>query len=419
MATEKVGIYRSYYGPVPTDKSGQPLPQDEWPKKRAHSWVVRWFGQDGNRYSKSFKVRKEAEWFAETKQPDVREGKADPPREISIEDFAKEHGSLMKGQISHNTLREQLRVLAYLQKIVGNRPLHRIRPQDAEMYVKCRNETGVSACTINKEITTLRRIFTLAADRRGYLPEGQNPFNKVKKRKVSRKPLRYISGEEFGLLLKAAGTSKWKVFLSLLYTTALRLDEACNLTWGDVDFERAVLRVAAKRDSKVTVPWEPKDHELRQIPLSKEMVNLLAEWQSQGPDAVPYVFMTKARYEYTAQELAKGLWHEGRSLLNNVLRGFKVIRRRAGVASCTLHDFRRSCITNWARAIPAHVVRVLAGHSSLETTMRFYLAVQEEDLAKARDVQSSVLKTSGTDQLMTNSAEKGSFQGHRVETGGT
>lgn len=54
MATEKVGIYRKYHGKIPTDKAGQPLPKREWPKKRAFRWVVRWFGSDGKRYSKSF-----------------------------------------------------------------------------------------------------------------------------------------------------------------------------------------------------------------------------------------------------------------------------------------------------------------------------------------------------------------------------
>jgi len=35
MATERVGVYRKYHGPVPTNNSGQRLPQSEWPGKRA------------------------------------------------------------------------------------------------------------------------------------------------------------------------------------------------------------------------------------------------------------------------------------------------------------------------------------------------------------------------------------------------
>ena len=58
MATEKVGIYRKYYGTIPADKSGNPLPKREWPRERSFSWAVRWFGLDGKRFSKSFKSRK-------------------------------------------------------------------------------------------------------------------------------------------------------------------------------------------------------------------------------------------------------------------------------------------------------------------------------------------------------------------------
>jgi len=87
MATEKVGIYRKWYGPVPIDNSGDPLPKGEWPRIRPHSWAVRWFGTDGKRYSRSFKSRKEAERYAESKQAEVRVGKGDQPRVVSLAEF--------------------------------------------------------------------------------------------------------------------------------------------------------------------------------------------------------------------------------------------------------------------------------------------------------------------------------------------
>ena len=67
MATEKVGIYRKYHGPVPIDHSGTPLPRSEWPRLRPFSWAVRWFGSDGKQFSRSFRSRKGAERYAETK----------------------------------------------------------------------------------------------------------------------------------------------------------------------------------------------------------------------------------------------------------------------------------------------------------------------------------------------------------------
>ena len=57
MATEKVAVFREWHGAVPTDESGQLLPNTEWPRERPFSWAVRWFGSDGKRFSKSFKSR--------------------------------------------------------------------------------------------------------------------------------------------------------------------------------------------------------------------------------------------------------------------------------------------------------------------------------------------------------------------------
>jgi len=67
-------------------------------------------------------------------------------------------------------------------------------------------------------------------------------------------------------------------------------------------------------------------------------------------------------------------------VVNNIARDFGVIRLHAGVAKRTLHDLRRSAITNWAQKLPIQVVQQLAGHSDISTTRKYYLAVRSEDL---------------------------------------
>ena len=220
MATEKVGIYRSYYGPIPTDESGQPLPSSEWPKKREHSWVVRWFGADGNRYSKSFKNRKEADRFAESKQSEVREGKADPPDKISLDDFAKEHERFMRHQVAPETLYDQMRALRMFMQHIGNDIyVQNVKPKDAESFVAARLDSGAKVATVNKDIRTLKRVFNLAIDPRGYLLPGQNPFGRIKQRKLCPKGIRYVKPKEFRAVVEAASSTWWKCLLSVAYTT--------------------------------------------------------------------------------------------------------------------------------------------------------------------------------------------------------
>jgi len=70
MAVEKVGVYRKWLEPVPK-RNGKPVPKSEWPRKRRHRWIVRWWGTNRKKYGKVFKTRKEAERYASELQPRV------------------------------------------------------------------------------------------------------------------------------------------------------------------------------------------------------------------------------------------------------------------------------------------------------------------------------------------------------------
>lgn len=153
MATEKVGVYRKYHGPIPTDRTGKPLPKSEWPKKRAFRWAVRWFGQEGNRYSKSFKTRKEAERYALEKQSKINNGKTDPPPQISLEQYFQEHQELMKGNVAPGTLYLQLTAIKLLADHVGwSCHMRRITSRDIERFRAARLRTGISPSSANREL---------------------------------------------------------------------------------------------------------------------------------------------------------------------------------------------------------------------------------------------------------------------------
>jgi len=141
----------------------------------------------------------------------------------------------------------------------------------------------------------------------------------------------------------------------------------------------------------------------RTIPLPPQAVDLLAAWQPVAPEGCPYVFMDAARWRIYRGQVDKKTWRQGQDLVNNQLRRFKTLCRRAGVGPYTLHDLRRSCITNWASQLPVHLVQELAGHSDIQTTKDYYLSVPPELAARARAVQAALLaplaEGAGTDPL--------------------
>ena len=128
---------------------------------------------------------------------------------------------------------------------------------------------------------------------------------------------------------------------------------------------------------------------------------MLVDLQFETEEANPYVFIRKARLCHILDRRSKGDWEPDSEIVNNLVRDLKVICRRVTVNPFTLHDLRRSCITNWSKVLPIQTVQQLAGHSSIETTRRYYLSVQQSDLNTARQVQSKLM-TSVTN-FLTNS----------------
>lgn len=392
MAHKKVSICRKWYGKIPLGRNGKPIPKNLWPKRRRYSWEVRWYGSNGKRYSRSFKERKEAVEHAKSTQAKVDKGRADKPKRTTILDFIREHERLMAGQVAHTTLKDQLRALNLFKEHVGSETsLNLITPRDAEAFVAYRLSGGVKPATVNKDIRTLRGVFNLAIEPRCYLAEGTNPFRKIRERKTTMQPPKYVSPEDLQKVLGVSETVWWRVFFVLAYTSAGRRDELLNLTWADIDFETHNVAFVPKKASSRQLAWQPKDCEARTIPIPKETVQLLANLQAETCEGNPYVFLTKDRLNHILRRRTEGTWQSDFELVNNLTRSIEVICRHADVEYFTPHDLRRSCITNWARRLPIQAVQHLAGHSSISTTRKYYLAVLETDCTAAREIQSEIM----------------------------
>ena len=389
MAIEKVGVYRKWLEPVPK-KKGKPIPKSEWPKRRRHCWIVRWYGTNGKKYGKLFKTRKEADRYAAKLQNRVCLGKADKPKKVTLHEFRLEHEQIMKGQVAYGTIQEHMRALKFFENYIGGLiVLSKIQPRNAEAFIAHRLASGCCPSTVNKDIGTLRRIFNLAIEPRGYLIEGKNPFAKIKKRKTTENEIRYVEIEEYRALANESDLW-WNTLISIAYGSGLRRNEILHLTWTNIDFENQQIHVSPKKETAETVEWEPKDHEKRIVPMADETAQLLANLQVQAKEGFPYIFISPKRLEKIRERQKVGNWTSRSEVINNLRKNFIAIRYRANVAKCTLHDLRRSAITNWAQKLPIQVVQQLAGHSDISTTRKYYLTVRSEDIVSANKVLNDI-----------------------------
>ena len=158
---------------------------------------------------------------------------------------------------------------------------------------------------------------------------------------------------------------------------------------ADIDFESQNVKFVPKKDSELSLAWEPKDHESRIIPVPPETVQLLADLQGEAQLGSPYIFVSMQRLKHLLESKERNTLKPDADLVNNVLRKLKTRCRHAGIKEFSIHDLRRSCITNWAKRLPIQTVQYLAGHSSIETTRKYYLSVQQDDLDLARQLQSA------------------------------
>ena len=186
-----------------------------------------------------------------------------------------------------------------------------------------------------------------------------------------------------------------------------------------MDFEEDRIHIVAKDRRGDLFAWEPKDHEARMVPIPATVAQILADLQGQAIERRPYAFVPPKRWEFVQKARAKGTWRQGQRLLNNLNKRLATWRKRAGVSHFTFHDLRRTCITNWARKLPAHVTRRLAGHSDTKTTLRYYISVRLADLDEARQVQEDILSGEGTDPRVTHSGRNGRSLGQEQERPGT
>jgi integrase len=103
-----------------------------------------------------------------------------------------------------------------------------------------------------------------------------------------------------------------------------------------------------------------------------------------------------------------GQWtvEKGRSPLSKFCHHFNKIRQRAGIEVGTFHDLRRTCLSNWVtQRLSLHEVKELAGHASIETTDRFYLAVRKDVVDRARAASEASRKGDSVARLLRTPCE--------------
>jgi len=366
---------------------------------RTFKYFLDFLDEQGKRRRISLRhaYRRKAERQRIQKERELRMGIV-APESMKLSDFMED--SLMRtgNQIRGSTREEYAQAMKDFISIVGNIDYQRVTLKHGELYRQRCLDGGNSPATVSKKLRYLKGFFQLAVDRKQL---DEHPLKRVKPPKSPKKKIVIYTPDECERILKVAReyqkpeSLKWDLLIIVVFTTGMRRGELLNTVWSDIDFDAKTIDVSPKGNTAETWEWLIKDTERRTLPLTEEIVAMLAEHQSEQPEGYPYVFVPPYRYDRIQQLRQQGKWSLSDSrlkVINNFRCKFNKILKRAGVKSKRFHDFRNTALSNWfAGGLREFDVMGLAGHSSFSTTHRFYLTVADDLVDRARQVTAKVL----------------------------
>jgi integrase len=376
--------------------------------RKRQPWVVRWYGEydpangKQRRYSKGFRLKRDAEGFRAAKQAELdKGGQRDSPTAISLGTFCKKYERQRRHEWAESTRGHVEDVCGRLLTFFGeDAPLSTITGDRAAAFWagarKIRRQfegDELSKSTRNWLLRYAKTMFNYAVEW-GHL--AVNPFAGIRSIRVGKRNRRrwhFVKPAEYRALLCAAPTLRWKVFYALAYTSAARFGELFNLTEENIDFDRRMLLIAGRQGTAELPAFHIKDHEDRQIPLPRSTLKLVAELLMTKSSSSPFLLLTPERYALVLHR-----WRECRAsgkpwlntyMTNNTVRDIRQHAKKAGLKfqkTLTVHSLRKSCGQNWANHLPMNVVKEFMGHADIGTTAEFYGTVTDDHAAHASRV---------------------------------
>jgi site-specific recombinase XerD len=235
--------------------------------------------------------------------------------------------------------------------------LHEITATHIRTYLVHLHERELSSHTQHNAFRCLRRFFNFAVSEELLTV---SPLRKVKPPKLEKKILPAFTPAEVKRLLNKCRSAREKALVLCLLDSGARASEFCKLDVGDIDVEQGAVRI---RQGK-----QQKD---RQTHIGSQARKALVRYliQRGRPSAIEPLF--------TSEKGGRRITPSG---LRQVLRR---IGKRAEVAHCHPHTFRRSCALWMLRSgASIYVVQRLLGHENLDV-LKQYLALVESDVSDA------------------------------------
>ena len=319
--------------------------------------------ENGKQYWRSLKTKDKAEakrLFKQFKRAYLQ-GKLikleEGVRKITLNAFAEEYFTWLEKAREPRTAETYRDSWDKFAQLVGNINLNDITRKHIDIFVQNELSKGNKPITVNKDLRSLKAIFSKAVEWE-YLKE--NPLKGYKLLKVDRKPPRALTKDEIIRLLSAITDDWFRLLVAMAIYTGCRRNELLNLTWEHIDLENRIIYIE-----------KTKNHQSRYIPISNNLMAVL----------------TKLR-TFTQVGKLFPKWSP-----NYVTHRFKEFARKAGLPDVRFHDLRHTFATHLiSEGVPLKVLQELLGHQSINATMIYAHAMEEQKRKAVEKLELRLIK---------------------------
>lgn len=282
------------------------------------------------------------------------------------------------------------RINLHLKPFFGGRRMTAISTSEIRRFIKQRQDAGASNGEINRELTALKRMFTLAIQASKLLTKPYIPMLKENNVRSG-----FFEPEQFENVRKHLPAHLQGV-VDFAYVTGWRTpSEILPLEWRQVDMKAGEVRLD---------PGTTKNDDGRVFPFTAELRKALesqqkaAEQLRKAGTITPYVFFYRS-----GPKAGKRITESGFN------KAWRRARTAAGCPGRIPHDFRRTAVRNLERAgVSRSVAMKLTGHKT-EAVYRRYAIVSSGDLRDAvrrlEDGYTSGYTSTGTKPVSKHTAQ--------------
>lgn len=260
------------------------------------------------------------------------------PEQVLFGDFVKDV-YLPWSKIHKGSYDDDVRITSILTVFFNGKNLRDIKPAMIEQFKARRIGAGRAPATVNRELSVVSKIFTIAAR---HEKVDANPCQGVERFALDNERVRYLTDDEERRLFKAMGdNAQLKDIVTVALHTGMRRGEIFNLKWFDLDFDRGVMHVR-KTKTKLN----------RVVPMNARVREVLSGQKR------------SSEFVFTSEKTG------GR--LIDVKKAFSSARLEAGIPDFQLRDLRHSCATRLSdKGEELVTVAEILGHTDIRMTKRY------------------------------------------------